>query len=94
MHDGSSAAASSGVARSQQFVGPNTVLFYTPTIFGYVGVTGNPLLPATYVGAVLLVFVFPAIAFVGIVGRKKLFYLGLAGMGSMLVLLGLAVSSA
>jgi SP family galactose:H+ symporter-like MFS transporter len=79
-----------GLAIFQQFVGPNTVLFYTPTIFGYAGVTGNPLLPTIYVGAVLFVFVFPTIAFVDVVGRKNLFYLGLAGMGSMLVLLGLA----
>jgi hypothetical protein len=34
-----------GVAIFQQFVGPNTVLFYAPTIFGFAGVTGNPLLP-------------------------------------------------
>ena len=79
-----------GLAIFQQLVGPNTVLFYTPTIFGYAGVSGNPLLPTIYVGAVLFVFVFPTIAFVDIVGRKLLFYLGLAGMGAMLVLLGLA----
>jgi sugar porter (SP) family MFS transporter len=79
-----------GLAIFQQLVGPNTVLFYTPTIFGYAGVTGNPLLPTIYVGAVLFVFVFPTIAFVDVVGRKNLFYLGLLGMGSMLVLLGLA----
>jgi sugar porter (SP) family MFS transporter len=79
-----------GLAIFQQLVGPNTVLFYTPTIFGYAGVSGNPLLPTIYVGAVLFVFVFPTIAFVDIVGRKLLFYLGLVGMGSMLVLLGLA----
>jgi MFS transporter, SP family, galactose:H+ symporter len=79
-----------GLAIFQQFIGPNTVLFYTPTIFGYAGVTGNPLLPTIYVGAVLFVFVFPTIAFVDIVGRKVLFYVGLVGMGSMLVLLGLA----
>jgi len=79
-----------GLAIFQQLVGPNTVLFYTPTIFGYAGVGGNSLLPTIYVGAVLFVFVFPTIAFVDIVGRKKLFYLGLAGMGSMLVLLGFA----
>ena len=79
-----------GLAIFQQLVGPNTVLFYTPTIFGYAGVTGNPLLPTIYVGAVLFVFVFPTIAFVDIAGRKSLFYLGLVGMGSMLVLLGLA----
>jgi MFS transporter, SP family, galactose:H+ symporter len=81
-----------GLAIFQQFVGPNTVLFYTPTIFGYAGVTGNPLVPTMYVGAVLFVFVFPTIAFVDVVGRKSLFYLGLAGMGSMLVLLGVAFS--
>jgi MFS transporter, SP family, galactose:H+ symporter len=79
-----------GLAIFQQLVGPNTVLFYTPTIFGYAGVSGNPLLPTIYVGAVLFVFVFPTIAFVDIVGRKLLFYLGLAGMGATLVLLGLA----
>lgn len=81
-----------GLAVFQQFVGPNTVLFYTPTIFGYAGVAGNSLLPTIYVGAVLFVFVLPTIAFVDITGRKKLFYLGLGGMGSMLVLLGVAFS--
>jgi sugar porter (SP) family MFS transporter len=79
-----------GLAIFQQLVGPNTVLFYTPTIFGYAGVAGNPLLPTIYVGAVLFVFVFPTIAFVDVAGRKNLFYLGLVGMGSMLLLLGLA----
>ena len=79
-----------GLAILQQFVGPNTVLFYTPTIFGYAGVSGNPLIPTIYVGAVLFVFVLPTIAFVDVVGRKVLFYLGLIGMGSMLVLLGVA----
>jgi Sugar (and other) transporter len=68
-------------------------LFYTPTIFGYAGVTGNPLIPTIYVGAVLFVFVLPTIAFVDVVGRKTLFYLGLVGMGSMLVLLGVAFAS-
>ena len=79
-----------GLAIFQQFVGPNTVLFYTPTIFGYAGVTGNPLIPTMYVGAVLFVFVLPTIAFVDVIGRKMLFYLGLVGMGLMLVLLGVA----
>ncbi|HEX5194972.1 MAG TPA: MFS transporter, partial [Solirubrobacteraceae bacterium] len=82
-----------GLAIFQQFVGPNTVLFYTPTIFGYAGVSGNPLIPTIYVGIVLFVFVFPTIAFVDVVGRKFLFYLGLIGMGSMLVLLGIAFQS-
>jgi MFS transporter, SP family, galactose:H+ symporter len=42
-----------GLAIFQQLVGPNTVLFYTPTIFGYAGVSGNPLIATIYVGAVL-----------------------------------------
>ncbi|HLI59948.1 MAG TPA: sugar porter family MFS transporter [Solirubrobacteraceae bacterium] len=82
-----------GLAIFQQFVGPNTVLFYTPTIFGFAGMKGNPLLPTIYVGAVLFVFVFPTIALVDVIGRKALFYLGLIGMGSMLVLLGFAFES-
>jgi sugar porter (SP) family MFS transporter len=82
-----------GLAVFQQLVGPNTVLFYTPTIFGYAGIGGNSLLPTIYVGATLFVFVFPTIAFVDVVGRKALFYLGLIGMGSMLVLLGWAFAA-
>jgi MFS family permease len=79
----------------QQFVGPNTVLFYGPTIFGYAGISGGSggsggLLAEICVGAVLVVLVLPTILLVDVVGRKKLFYFGLTGMGSMLVLLGLA----
>jgi MFS family permease len=76
----------------QQFVGPNTVLFYGPTIFGYAGISAGSggLIAEILVGAVLFVFVLPTIALVDMVGRKALFYFGLTGMGSMLVLLGLA----
>jgi MFS transporter, SP family, galactose:H+ symporter len=81
-----------GLAALLQFVGPNTVLFYGPTIFGYAGISGGSggLLAEIVVGAVLFVCVLPTIALVDMVGRKKLFYVGLSGMGSMLVLLGLA----
>ena len=81
-----------GLAALQQFVGPNTVLFYGPTIFGYAGISAGSggLIAEILVGAVLFVCVLPTIALVDMVGRKKLFYLGLTGMGSTLVLLGLA----
>ena len=81
-----------GLAILQQFVGPNTVLFYGPTIFGYAGISaGSDGLGAEIlVGAVLFICVLPTIVLVDVVGRKKLFYFGLTGMGSMLVLLGLA----
>ena len=81
-----------GLAILQQFVGPNTVLFYGPTIFGYAGISAGSggLGAEMLVGAVLFVCVLPTIVLVDAVGRKKLFYFGLTGMGSMLVLLGLA----
>jgi MFS transporter, SP family, galactose:H+ symporter len=81
-----------GLAILQQFVGPNTVLFYGPTIFGYAGISSGSggLLAEICVGAVLFVFVLPTIALVDVIGRKRLFYFGLTGMGTMLVLLGLA----
>jgi sugar porter (SP) family MFS transporter len=84
-----------GLAILQQFVGPNTVLFYGPTIFGYVGISAGSdgLIPEMLVGAVLFIFVLPTIVLVDVIGRKRLFYLGLAGMGSMLVLLGLAFAT-
>jgi sugar porter (SP) family MFS transporter len=84
-----------GLAILQQFVGPNTVLFYGPTIFGYAGISGGSggLLAEICVGVVLFVFVLPTIALVDAVGRKRLFYFGLVGMGSMLVLLGFAFHS-
>lgn len=84
-----------GLAILQQFVGPNTVLFYGPTIFGYAGISAGSdgLIPEMLVGAVLFVFVLPTILLVDVVGRKRLFYLGLGGMGTMLVLLGLAFAT-
>jgi sugar porter (SP) family MFS transporter len=85
-------AAGIGLAMLQQLVGPNTVLFYGPTIFGYAGISAGSggLLAEILVGAVLVIFVLPTIVLVDVVGRKALFYFGLTGMGSMLVLLGLA----
>jgi sugar porter (SP) family MFS transporter len=84
-----------GLAILQQFVGPNTVLFYGPTIFGYAGISAGSggLVAEMVVGVVLFVFVLPTIVLVDVIGRKKLFYFGLAGMGSMLVLLGVAFAT-
>lgn len=79
-----------GLAIFQQFIGPNTVLFYGPTIFSYAGLTSpsDALLSTIYIGLTLFVFVFGAIAAVDVIGRKALFYFGLAGMTLMLVALG------
>lgn len=86
-----SLVAGVGLAVFQQFVGSNTVLFYTPTIFRYAGIgsTSNALVSTIYVGLALFVFVFGAIALVDLLGRKTLFYIGLGGMAAMLVVFGL-----
>ena len=78
-----------GLAVFQQFIGPNTVLFYGPTIFSYVGATSSSgaLVSTIYVGLTLFLFVFVAIALVDMIGRKALFYIGLTGMTAMLVAL-------
>ena len=44
-------------------------------------------------GAVLFIFMLPTIVLVDVIGRKRRFYLGFTGMGSMLVLLGLAFAT-
>jgi MFS transporter, SP family, galactose:H+ symporter len=79
-----------GLAIFQQFIGPNTVLFYGPTIFSYVSSTSssNALVSTIYIGLTLFFFVFVAIALVDLIGRKSLFYIGLTGMTAMLVALG------
>jgi MFS transporter, SP family, galactose:H+ symporter len=80
-----------GLAVFQQFVGSNTVLFYTPTIFRYAGIGSHSdaLVSTIYVGIALFVFVFGAIALVDLLGRKTLFYIGLGGMCAMLIVFGL-----
>jgi hypothetical protein len=67
-----------GLAILQQFVGPNTVLFYGPTIFGYAGISAGSgeLLAEICVCVVLFVFVLPTIVLVDVVGRQALFYIG------------------
>jgi MFS transporter, SP family, galactose:H+ symporter len=67
-------AAGVGLAILQQFVGPNTVLFYGPTIFGYAGISSGSdgLVAEILVGAVLFICVLPTIVLVDVVGRKKL----------------------
>ncbi len=79
-----------GLAVFQQFIGPNTVLFYGPTIFSYAGLTSasDALVSQIYIGLTLFAFVFVAIALVDIPGRKTLFYAGLTGMTAMLFALG------
>ncbi|MCL1126599.1 sugar porter family MFS transporter [Shewanella surugensis] len=72
----------------QQLVGINIMIYYSPTIFDYAGMTG--------VGAMLLVptvnmlFTFPALKWVEKWGRKKLLYMGSIVMFIAMVAVGLS----
>jgi SP family galactose:H+ symporter-like MFS transporter len=58
----------------QQLVGINVMIYYTPTIFGYAGMTG--WIAKMTVPTVNMLFTFPAIYLVEKWGRKKLLYAG------------------
>jgi SP family galactose:H+ symporter-like MFS transporter len=62
----------------QQLVGINMMIYYSPTIFGYAGMTG--LLAMMTVPIVNMLFTFPAIHLVEKWGRKKLLYVGAIAM--------------
>lgn len=58
------------------------VLYYAPTIFRQVGLSGNtiPILATGLIGVVNLVFTIPSVLFVDNLGRKKVMLFGAAGM--------------
>ncbi|BEJ16987.1 hypothetical protein CspHIS471_0603880 [Cutaneotrichosporon sp. HIS471] len=62
----------------QQWTGINAIIYYAPTIFAQLGLTGNTigLLATGLVGVVNFVFTFPAVMFVDSIGRKPLLIWG------------------
>lgn len=72
----------------QQLVGINMMIYYSPTIFGYAGLTG--LVAAMTVPTVNMLFTFPAIPLVEKWGRKKLLYVGAVAMLVTMVAAGVA----
>ena len=75
----------------QQLVGINMMIYYSPTIFGYAGMTG--LIAMLTVPTVNMLFTFPAIKLVDRWGRKKLLYMGSIVMFITLTAAGLAFMS-
>jgi len=72
----------------QQLVGINMMIYYSPTIFGYAGMTG--FVAMLTVPTVNMLFTFPAITLVEKWGRKKLLYVGAVVMLVTMVSAGLA----
>ena len=75
----------------QQFVGINTVIYYSPKIFLMAGFDGavSAIWAAVGVGVVNLLFTIVSVYFVDRLGRRKLYFTGLTGIFVSLLLLGI-----
>jgi sugar porter (SP) family MFS transporter len=80
-----------GLAVFQQFVGINTIIYYAPTIFGFVGFGSNTaaILATSVVGVVNVLSTIVASLLVDRVGRRPLLLWGTAGMVVSLLILSL-----
>ena len=79
----------------QQFVGINTVIYYSPKIFLMAGFDGavSAIWAAVGVGIVNLLFTIVSVYFVDRLGRRKLYFIGLSGIFISLLLLGVCFTS-
>ncbi len=75
----------------QQLVGINMMIYYSPTIFGYVGM--KELVAVMTVPTVNMLFTFPAVRLVEKWGRKKLLYVGAVTMFVTMLAAGLDFQS-
>jgi sugar porter (SP) family MFS transporter len=80
-----------GIMFFQQFVGINTVIYYSPKIFLMAGFDGAvaAIWASVGVGIVTVVFSLISVYIIDKLGRRKLYFLGMSGMVASLFLLGL-----
>ena len=81
-----------GLAVFQQITGINTVIYYAPKIFQFAGVvsSSSAIFATLLVGIVNVIFTIVAILLLDRIGRRPLLLVGLAGMVSSLILLGIS----
>ncbi len=81
-----------GLAVFQQITGINTVIYYAPKIFQFAGVvsSSSAIFATLLVGIVNVIFTIVAIMLLDRIGRRPLLLVGLAGMVSSLILLGIS----
>jgi sugar porter (SP) family MFS transporter len=83
-----------GLAFFQQFVGVNTVIYYSPTILKFTGLTADQsITQALSVGITNVVFTVAAILMLDRIGRRKLLLGGTVGLTVALVVLGIFFTS-
>lgn len=78
-----------GIMFIQQFVGINTVMYYSPKIFRMAGFDGSvaAIGASIGVGAINVIATILSVYFVDRIGRRKLFFIGMIGMVVSLSLL-------
>jgi len=67
----------------QQWTGINAILYYAPTIFKQLGLSGNTtsLLATGVVGIVMFLATIPSVLYIDKLGRKPILTIGAIGMG-------------
>ncbi|MCJ7696028.1 MAG: sugar porter family MFS transporter [Anaerolineaceae bacterium] len=80
-----------GIMFFQQFVGINTVIYYSPKIFLAAGFEGAEaaIAASVSVGAVNVFFTIVSLFVIDRLGRRKLYFIGLAGIAVALISMGL-----
>ena len=80
-----------GIMFFQQFVGINTVIYYSPKIFMIVGFEGARagIWGAVSVGVVNVLFTVLSLFLIDKIGRRKLYFIGLSGIVFSLFALGM-----
>ncbi|KAL1849849.1 hypothetical protein VTK73DRAFT_9806 [Phialemonium thermophilum] len=78
----------------QQWTGINAVLYYAPTIFKDLGLSGNTtsLLATGVVGIVMFVATVPAVLWIDRVGRKPVLTVGAIGMATCHIVIAVIVA--
>ena len=81
-----------GIMFFQQFVGINTVIYYSPKIFQKAGFVGNEgsIAPSIIVGVVNVAFTIVSLFLIDRIGRRKIYFIGTAGIVFSLILMGLS----
>lgn len=79
----------------QQWTGINAILYYAPTIFKSLGLTGNTisLLATGVVGVVMFFATIPTVLYIDRVGRKPILTIGAIGMASCHIIIAAIVAT-
>jgi sugar porter (SP) family MFS transporter len=80
-----------GIMFFQQFVGINTVIYYSPEIFLKAGFQGNEaaIWASVSVGVINVLFTILSLYLIDRLGRRKLFFIGTSGIVLALIFMGL-----